>query len=189
VPINESWGAPRLKRDRRQANHLISLYYLTKSLDDSRLVISNDGWEHTISDILTIHDYAGEKEVLNERYSKLENTLEFTPADRFLFVPGFSYQGEPILVSEFGGIAYKKSDWQGWGYTSASSDDDFIKRYYNVVSSLLESPLVQGFCYTQITDVEQEINGLLTYDRKPKVDLQIIREINEGKKLTFSEKL
>ncbi|MFL6561071.1 MAG: glycoside hydrolase family 2, partial [Bacillus sp. (in: firmicutes)] len=94
----------------------------------------------------------------------------------------------PIMVTEFGGIAYKKSAWQGWGYTSASNDDDFIERYYNVVSSLLESPLVQGFCYTQITDVEQEINGLLTYDRKPKVDLNIIREINEGKKLTFAEK-
>ena len=188
VPINESWGVPRLKRDPRQANHLVSMYYLTKSLDQTRLVISNDGWEHTISDVLTIHDYEGEKEVLKERYSNVENTLQFTPADRFLYVPGFHYDGEPIVVSEFGGIAYQKSDWQGWGYTSASSDDDFIERYYQVVSSLLESPLVQGFCYTQITDVEQEINGLLTYDRKPKIDLGIIREINEGKKLTFTAK-
>ncbi|MGG3468219.1 sugar-binding domain-containing protein [Neobacillus pocheonensis] len=189
VPINESWGAPRLKRDPRQASHLLSMYYLTKSLDSSRLVISNDGWEHAVSDIMTIHDYEGEKKVLKERYSKVENTLQFTPADRFLYVPGFHYQGEPIIISEFGGIAYQKSDWQGWGYTSASNDDDFIERYYNVVSSLLESPLVQGFCYTQITDVEQEINGLLTYDRKPKVDLNLIREINEGKKpFKLSEK-
>jgi beta-galactosidase/beta-glucuronidase len=188
VPINESWGAPRLKRDPRQANHLLSMYYLTKSLDSSRLVISNDGWEHTISDILTIHDYTGEKEILKVRYAKLENSLQYTPADRFLYVPGFHHQGEPVFVSEFGGIAYRKSDWQGWGYTAASNDDDFIERYYNVVSALLESPLVQGFCYTQITDVEQEINGLLTYDRKPKVDLNVIREINEGKKLTFAAK-
>ncbi|MDM5330559.1 sugar-binding domain-containing protein [Neobacillus sp. CF12] len=188
VPINESWGVPLLKRDPRQANHLVSMYYLTKSLDQSRLVISNDGWEHTVSDVLTIHDYEGEKEVLKERYSRLENTLQFTPADRFLFVPSFHYKGEPIMVSEFGGIAYQKSEWQGWGYTSASNDQDFIERYYLVVSSLLESPLVQGFCYTQITDVEQEINGLLTYDRKPKVDLSIIREINEGKKFTFTVK-
>ncbi|NWQ39205.1 glycoside hydrolase family 2 [Bacillus sp. EB106-08-02-XG196] len=188
VPINESWGVPRLKRDPRQANHLVSMYYLTKSLDQSRLVISNDGWEHTVSDILTIHDYEGEKEVLKERYSKLDSTLQFTPADRLLFVPGFQHKGEPIMVSEFGGIAYQKNEWQGWGYTSAANDQDFIERYYQVVSGLLESPLVQGFCYTQITDVEQEINGLLTYDRKPKVDLSIIREINEGKKLTFTAK-
>lgn len=184
VPLNESWGVPRLKRDPRQVHHLVSMYYLTKSIDATRLVISNDGWEHAISDILTIHDYAGEKDVLTERYSALESVLKFTPADRSLYVKGFQYHDEPIMVTEFGGIAYQKNEWQGWGYTSASSDDDFIKRYDNVVSSLLESPLVQGFCYTQITDVEQEINGLLTYDRKPKVDLNIIRNINEGKKLT-----
>jgi len=188
VPINESWGAPRLKRDPRQANHLLSMYCLTKSLDSSRLVISNDGWEHTVSDILTIHDYTGEKEVLKQRYSKLENALQYTPADRSLYVPEFHYQEEPVFVSEFGGIAYQKSNWEGWGYTAASSDDDFIERYYDVVSSLLESPLVQGFCYTQITDVEQEINGLLTYDRKPKVDLKLIREINEGKKPSIAAK-
>jgi beta-galactosidase/beta-glucuronidase len=188
VPLNESWGVPRLKRDPRQAHHLLSMYYLTKSIDHSRLVISNDGWEHTISDILTIHDYTGEKEVLKDRYSKVENALKFTPADRSLYVSGFNYRAEPIMVSEFGGIAYQKSEREGWGYTSASNDEDFIERYYNVISGLLESPLVQGFCYTQITDVEQEINGLLTYDRKPKVDLHIIREINEGKKITFSVK-
>jgi len=184
VPLNESWGVPRLKRDPRQANHLVSMYYLTKSIDDSRLVISNDGWEHTISDMLTIHDYAGEKEVLTERYSKLENTLSFTPADRSLYVRGYEYRNEPILVSEFGGIAYRKSEWEGWGYTAASDDKDFLERYYHVISGLLESPLVQGFCYTQITDVEQEINGLLTYDRKPKVNLSLIRQINEGKSLS-----
>ncbi|MEH7380569.1 sugar-binding domain-containing protein [Bacillus sp. JJ1533] len=185
VPMNESWGVPRLKRDPRQANHLLSLYYLTKSIDSSRLVISNDGWEHAITDVLTIHDYAGEKEVLKERYSQVENILKFMPADRFLYVPGFHYRDEPIFVSEFGGIAFRKSEWEGWGYTAATNDEDFIARYYQVVSAMLESPLVQGFCYTQITDVEQEINGLLTYDRKPKVDLKIIREINEGKKMNI----
>ncbi len=187
VPLNESWGVPRLKKDPRQANHLVSMYYLTKTLDHSRLVISNDGWEHTISDILTIHDYEGEKPRLKQRYSNVENVLKFTPADRFLYVPGFSYRVEPIMVSEFGGIAFQIDESQGWGYTSASDEQDFIERYYNVVSGLLESPLVQGFCYTQLTDVEQEINGLLTYNRIPKVDLNLIREINEGKKITFSK--
>lgn len=93
---------------------------------------------------------------------------------------GWKYEDEPIIVSEFGGISYKKTDWEGWGYSSASNDEDFIKRYYDVISAMLESPLVQGFCYTQLTDVEQEINGLLTYDRRPKVDFDIIRRINEG---------
>jgi hypothetical protein len=80
-------------------------------------------------------------------------------------------------VTEFGGISYQKDAQQGWGYTTASNDEDFIRRYQDVIMALLASPLIQGFCYTQFTDVEQEINGLLTYDRQPKVDLTIIREI------------
>lgn len=107
--------------------------------------------------------------------------MEATPGSRLIYVPGHHYDGVPIQVSEFGGIAYKKSEWEGWGYSGASDDQDFANRYYDVVSALLESPLVQGFCYTQLTDVEQEINGLLTYDRKPKIDLEIIKEINEGR--------
>jgi beta-galactosidase/beta-glucuronidase len=183
VPINESWGVPRLLADVRQQAHCLAMYYLTKSLDPTRPVISNDGWEHTKSDLLTIHDYESRKDVLKGRYAALENILSSTPGHRLLYAPGHAYGGEPIQVTEFGGIAFKKSDWEGWGYSGASDEKDFAERYQAVVSALLESPLVQGFCYTQLTDVEQEINGLLTYDRKPKIDLAIIRQINEGKGL------
>jgi beta-galactosidase/beta-glucuronidase len=182
VPLNESWGVPRLLSDKRQQDHSLSLYYLTKSLDSTRLVISNDGWEHTKSDMCTIHDYESDKEILKERYSQVESAIQSTPGNRYIYVPGFNYNGEPIQITEFGGIAYKKSDWEGWGYSGATNDQEFEERYYKVVSGLLESPLVQGFCYTQLTDVEQEINGLLTYDRQPKIDLAKIRRINEGRK-------
>lgn len=182
VPVNESWGVPRLLADKRQQNHTLAMYYLTKSLDTTRLVISNDGWEHTKSDLCTIHDYEAEKEVLKARYSSMENIIQSQPGHRLIYVPGYEYDGVPIQVTEFGGIAYKKSDWEGWGYSGAESDEDFEEKYYQVVSALLESPLVQGFCYTQLTDVEQEINGLLTYDRKPKIPLEKIRNINEGRK-------
>ncbi|MBB6283147.1 glycoside hydrolase family 2 protein [Geobacillus subterraneus] len=181
VPLNESWGVPRLLADQRQQAHALSLYYLTKSLDPTRLVVSNDGWEHTKSDLCTIHDYEPNKETLKERYRAVETILHSQPGHRLIYVPGYEYHGEPILVTEFGGIAYKKSHWDGWGYSGAENDEDFAERYYQVVSAMLESPLVQGFCYTQLTDVEQEINGLLTYDRQPKIDLKIIRAINEGK--------
>ncbi len=180
VPLNESWGVPKLSTDPQQANHTLTLYHLTRSLDPSRPVISNDGWEHTHSDLCTIHDYASDKQVLRRRYSSVRRVVNFKPSERNLYVPGFAYCGEPIIVSEFGGIAYKKSNWEGWGYSAATSDGEFVERYYDVVSALLESPLVQGFCYTQLTDVEQEINGLLTYDRRPKVPLGTIRAINEG---------
>ncbi|RNA67653.1 glycoside hydrolase family 2 protein [Alteribacter keqinensis] len=181
VPINESWGVPKLLGDKKQQEHTLAMYYLTKSLDSTRLVMSNDGWEHTKSDLCTIHDYESDKGVLKERYREVDNILNSQPGHRFIYVPGYEYKGEPFQVTEFGGIAYKKSDWEGWGYSGATDDNDFEQRYYDVVSAMLESPLVQGFCYTQLTDVEQEINGLLTYDRKPKIDLNIIRAINEGK--------
>jgi hypothetical protein len=183
VPLNESWGVPRIQVDRRQQHHARAMYYLTRSLDDTRLVISNDGWEHVQSDLCTIHDYESRREVLAERYGTVERAVQSMPARRQIYVGGASYGGEPVIVSEFGGIALKKSDWNGWGYSGANSDEDFLNRLHAVVEPLLNSPALQGFCYTQLTDVEQEINGLLTYDRRPKVPLEQIRAIMEG---TFS---
>ena len=176
-----SLGVPNILSKKDEQSFCAAMVYLTKSLDQSRPVISNDGWEHTCTDLLTIHDYCPDKSILKKRYSSLESILDSMPAGRRMFAQGWEYEGQPILVTEFGGISYKKGDWEGWGYSSANSHEDYAKRYYDVVSALLESDLIQGFCYTQLTDVEQEINGLLTYDRKPKIDPKIIREINEGK--------
>lgn len=180
TPLNESWGVECIMNNKNEQAHSASMYWLTKSLDQTRPVISNDGWDHTKTDLLTIHDYEWRSEVLKERYSTLDNIINSTPSGRTLVAQGWKYEGQPIIISEMGGISYQKSNWKGWGYSSASSDEDFVKRYYNVVSPLLESPLVQGFIYTQITDVEQEINGLLTYKREPKVDIKIIKAINDG---------
>jgi Beta-galactosidase/beta-glucuronidase len=181
TPLNESWGIDCIMNNKNEQAHSASMYWLTKSLDQTRPVISNDGWDHTKSDLFTIHDYEWRKEVLEERYSSLDNILNSTPSGRTLTAQGWEYEGQPIIVSEMGGISYQKSNWEGWGYSSASSDEDYAKRYYDVISPLLESPFVQGFVYTQITDVEQEINGLLTYGREPKIDIEIIKAINEGK--------
>ncbi len=181
VPLNESWGVVNIRTNKCQQNHSIAMVAITKSLDPTRLVISNDGWEHTNSDLLTIHDYDSDKKLLQDRYSSVESILKFTPAGRMMYAQGYEYKGQPILLSECGGISRRTEDEDGWGYTNASSDEEFAKCYYNVISAYMESPLIQGFCYTQITDVEQEINGLLTYDREPKIDLGIIKQINEGK--------
>ncbi|HHX60597.1 MAG TPA: glycoside hydrolase family 2 [Epulopiscium sp.] len=181
TPQNESWGIDGVMHNKDEQAYATAMYYLTKSLDQTRPVISNDGWDHTKSDLLTIHDYEFRKDVLLDRYKSVESILGSRPSSRGMFAEGWEYEGQPILVTEFGGISYQKGNWEGWGYSSANSEEDFIMRYYNVISAMLESPLVQGFVYTQITDVEQEINGLLTYARQPKVDLSIIREINEGK--------
>lgn len=181
TPLNESWGVVDINSDKLQQSHSAAMYYLTKSLDSTRLVISNDGWEHTKSDLFTIHDYEGDYDVLADRYKDINSIVSARPAGRALHVGQWAYEGEPILVTEFGGISYQKDEQQGWGYTSATSDEDFAKRYHAVISAILDSPNVCGFCYTQITDVEQEINGLLTYDRAAKIDLSIIRAINENR--------
>lgn len=180
VPLNESWGVDGILNNPEEQSFSKSLYHLTKALDQTRCVISNDGWTHTVSDLLTIHDYEGSYEVLKERYgSDVDRILRSTPGHRPLYAQGSEYHGEPIIVSEFGGIKYKKdADSDGWGYTTAGSDEDFIAKYRAVVTALLESPHVQGFVYTQLCDVEQEINGLMTYDRHFKVDPAVIRQIN-----------
>lgn len=180
TPLNESWGVHNIKDNAEQQSHSAAMIYLTKSLDTTRPVISNDGWEHTCTDLLTIHDYEWRKEILDERYGSLENILRLCTGGRPLFANGWEYKGQPILITEFGGISYQKGEKEGWGYSNAVSDEDFAKRYHDVISPLLNSPHIQGFCYTELTDVEQEINGLLTYDREPKIPVDIIRKINEG---------
>jgi hypothetical protein len=181
TPLNESWGVDGIMNNKDEQHHCDSLYYLTKSIDQTRLVVSNDGWEHTKTDLCTIHNYQWDKEILKARYSSAESAVECMPAGRCMFAQGYGYEGQPILMTEFGGISYKVGDSSGWGYSLAQSTDDFTKRYEDVVSAMLESPHIQGFCYTQLTDVEQEINGLLTYDRVPKLNLKIIKQINDGK--------
>lgn len=182
VPINESWGVPDLLTSEKQRQHSSTMYHLTKSLDQTRLVMSNDGWEHTTSDLCTIHDYEASQEILENRYQSVENAMAFQPAGKTIYAPGHSFKQEPILVTEFGGISFKQSDWEGWGYSHATTEGEFLVGYQAVVQALHNSPLVRGFCYTQLTDVEQEINGLLTYDRKPKADMKQIKEITLGQR-------
>ncbi|MGQ7889558.1 glycoside hydrolase family 2 protein [Paenibacillus sp. WC2504] len=181
VPLNESWGVPNIQIDKRQQHHALTMYHLTKSIDSMRPVISNDGWELVKTDLFAIHDYEWREEVLTERYSTKEKAVHAMPANRRLFVEGFPYENQPILVTEFGGIAYKKSEWEGWGYSGAENDEDYEQKLRAVIRPLLNSGVVQGYCYTQLTDVEQEINGLLTYDRKPKIPVELIKAINDLK--------
>ncbi|MGP4079120.1 glycoside hydrolase family 2 protein [Pseudalkalibacillus sp. R45] len=176
VPINESWGISRVERDPQQQSHSLAMYHLTKSLDTTRPVLSNEGWEHTRSDICGIHNYRLANEI-KEAYATQESAISTFPANRSIYAKGFEYDGKPIMITEYGGIAYKVSG-DGWGYSSVQSGEDLIKEYENVTDALFGSPIVKGFCYTQLTDVEQEINGLLTYDRQPKCDLSEIKAIN-----------
>ena len=179
VPMNESWGVPNLAHDSTQRHHLLALYHLTRSLDATRLVVSNDGWEHALTDLCAIHDYR-DAESLRSSYATPESAVAATPSGRSIYVPGHSYGGEPILITEFGGIAFAGAE-AGWGYSTVSDAEEFLARFGSLIEALYESESVQGFCYTQLTDVEQEVNGLLTYDRKPKASLDAIRKLTTSR--------
>jgi hypothetical protein len=185
-PINESWGVPQVRGNRRQQDHCRALYYLTRALDPTRLVVDNDGWEHTeATDLFTVHDYAPRGEQLESRYASMAEALERAqPASRPLSVDGVRYNGTPIVMSEFGGIAYRPAGAGGrsddWGYSGIEpTEAALLGRLEGLVRALRKMPLMAGYCYTQLTDVEQEINGLLTYDRKPKVDPDKVRKLQQ----------
>lgn len=169
VPINESWGVPDLSGDPRQVALLGSMYQLAHVLDGTRPVISNDGWEQAQTDIVTFHDYRAAEDLARD-YADRKSALTTWTAGRPQFVTGHRYAGQPLMLTEFGGLNLAGAD-EGWGYETCADGDDLLRRYGALVSHIRQTAVFQGFCYTQLTDVESETNGLLTVDREPKVDM------------------
>ncbi len=184
MPLNESWGVPTLERDPAQRAFVRGLYNLSKALDPTRPVIGNDGWEHVAADVWGIHDYALDGATLRERYGTaeaLERTLrEVQPHYRTIALPESHRAGEPVMLTEFGGISYAPAAGERWhGYGTVTSPEAFQAKYGELLDAVLDAPTVAGFCYTQLTDTEQETNGLLTADRMPKLDPAALRAINQ----------
>ena len=182
VPLNESWGVPHIAVDEQQQHYATALYHLTKALDPTRPVISNDGWEHTESDIWGVHDYAAFGSSLAERYRDAEAVerllRERRPGRRRVLLGDPVYRGQPVVLTEFGGLSYAPSAGETWfGYATVGSEQEYDERFAGLVQAILETPELGGFCYTQLTDTEQERNGLLTEDRTPKLPTTRIREI------------
>lgn len=186
VPLNESWGIPNVADPRQQA-HMRAMYHLTKSLDPTRLVIDNDGWEHTEStDLFAIHDYTRTGEQFYERFDDCPaHEVPLPLMGKLYLAPGCKYNGTPLFLSEFGGVAFIPDGEtnlpdNSWGYSGIEPSEraalDRIRGLYQAIAKL---PRFAGICYTQLCDVEQEINGLLTYDRRPKFDLSEIKRIND----------
>ena len=178
VPINESWGVRKALTSVEQQNFARSLYYITKSIDPSRLVSTNDGWENlSESDMLAIHDYSSLGSELKVKYNDATYDDAFQTFRRVL-ANGNPYMGQPVLLSEFGGIMFERDQRDGnWGYNSAAkNDDEFLSRLKALVDGIYDADF-QGFCYTQLTDVQQEVNGLLDSEHNPKIAPEKIREI------------
>ena len=182
VPFNESWGVPELTSQGIQRHAVEALYHLTKTLDSTRPVIGNDGWESGATDIIGIHDYDNNTEHMRQRYgAEIESGTMFDrrrPGGRVLTLDGFPHRGQPVMLTEFGGIAFQQKAEPGvkqiWGYSSATSEEEFARIYKELLNTVIHTALFSGFCYTQFADTFQEANGLLNADRSPKIPLERI---------------
>jgi beta-galactosidase/beta-glucuronidase len=179
VPLNESWGVQHISHDPQQQAFSRAISDLTRALDSTRLVISNDGWEHTASDLWTIHDYDADAGALAERYGSAAALTEliegFGTAGRRISVDQQD-SDQPIMLTEFGGVSYGDGEIEGsWGYSSVHDPAAFEAQIRAQVRAVSSSPLLAGFCYTQLTDTGQETNGLLYADRTPKLPIEELR--------------
>lgn len=185
VPINESWGAPDLPTQRDQRAFVSAMYHLTKSLDPTRPVIGNDGWEVDLSDITAIHDYDGNAQRLGLRYQLTteEELLAMLkrerPGHRRLILEDYQPHDRPVMLTEFGGIAYSERHGD-WGYSRAATSDEFLMRYRELLTAVRSVHKFAGWCYTQFTDTYQEANGLLYMDRTPKATITELKAATTG---------
>lgn len=172
-PFNETW-------DRNQiANVVEQSYRMTKLYDTTRPCIDTSGGFHTVTDIYDLHDYEQDPEILKANYDTVgADTMREPFPDREKYTEGL-----PFFLSEYGGIKWNPQEEAGaWGYGQGpKTEEEFIERYKGLTWALLDNPKIMGFCYTQLTDVEQECNGLYYYDRTPKFESSILHDITVKK--------
>ncbi len=185
VPFNESWGVPNLPERAEERHYIESIYHLTRTIDPSRPVIGNDGWESVATDIIGIHDYDVDPEHHLRRYgggSSWPAALQSErPGGRLLVLSGQEHAVQPLVLSEFGGITCSPDQSGTWGYSRSPSADDLSKRYLALLTVVRSLGTFCGFCYTQFADTYQEANGLLSADRVPKFPLEQIRAATQGR--------
>jgi beta-galactosidase/beta-glucuronidase len=187
VPLNESWGVPDITSRRDQQSLALALVHLARTLDGSRPVVSNDGWEHVDSDIWTVHDYAPDGATLLERYGTrdaVERALaDGWPAQRPVLLGPSAGESRPVMLTEFGGIGIASEADDRWhAYTDLPSPEAFGERFAELVGAVLACTELAGFCYTQLTDTFQELNGLVGADRTPKIPVELVRAAVTGRR-------
>lgn len=168
-PFNETWdlhGRPQ------EDDVLRTVYRVTKAVDPTRPVIDTSGNFHVETDIHDVHDYEQNPEAFSALYGPGTEPIHerFPKRQR--------YMGQPVFVSEYGGIWWSDTDEAGWGYGQRpKSREEVMDRLKGLTDALLDNPDHCGLCYTQLTDVEQEQNGLYTFDRQPKFDQKAVHAI------------
>jgi beta-galactosidase/beta-glucuronidase len=183
VPFNESWGVDGIASDQRQQEWVRALYHASRSMDPTRLVIGNDGWQHVIGDLWGVHCYLSSGSALERALKRVldEPTTELIPA-RQAALAGVDVGNVPVLLTEFGGLACAQpgSSAEAWGYDTAADAADLERRIGDLVGVVRAIPAFGGFVWTQLTDVQQEVNGLLRFDRTPKLPMETLRRLFGG---------
>ena len=184
VIFNESWGINEVATVNTEIDSCEDVYKYVKSLVPNRFIISNDGWEHTTSDLITFHNYEETYDQLfnlyKEELPKLKRNEEAQAnKDRKMLVKGFSYTGQPLIFSEFCGLAFTKDKSKGWGYNLVKDEKEFEYKIRKQIEAIRDLPDIRGYCFTQLSDVEIEVNGLVDFERKLKIDSKAMKEIND----------
>jgi hypothetical protein len=182
-PLNESYSAPHKLYGEWLTRRL---YRLTKLIDPTRPALDTSGYWHFETDIYDVHDYNQDASSFAESYAGLaKGQAAGGPQEHPRFAGQLAYDGRrPYFVSEYGGIRWQVGDVPGsaWGYGHGpKTREEFLSRFRSLTETLLSNPGISALCYTQLTDVEQEINGLLTYDRRAKFEPPVIAAILKQK--------
>ena len=164
------------------------MYLATKAMDTSRPVLDTSGYAHRVrgADIYDSHDYIDEKDYevgivnLRKRHANMaEGIVHKNDGTNW----SVAYEGQPYFVSEFGGFKWVMESEQAladtsWGYGGGPTTlDDFYRRFGDVCDTLLDNPHMFGYCYTQLTDIYPELNGIYTFDRRLKFDAARLKAI------------
>lgn len=186
VPFNESWGIANGAYRPDERAFSLAVTNLTRALDPSRPVISNDGWEHTDSDIWSIHDYEGSGDILQKRYDSAGSVAALFagigPSGKVMTTTRESGRGQPVMLTEFGGVGYSPDTPydDSWGYSNVGDVDTFRARLADIMRGVHLASELRGFCYTQLTDTRQETNGLCYENRVPKIPMDEVRALITG---------
>ena len=187
-PLNETWDWD----NRHQNDDFIrALYYSTKAMDSTRPCIGTSGNYQVVSDIYDLHDYIQKVDDFKNIYlartqEEMLNNYDNHPWHNGVskYQKSINYKDMALYLSEYGGIRWDVDGVEGgWGYGEGpKTEEEFLERFEGLTNALINCPYLCGFCYTQLYDIEQEVNGLYTYDRKPKFDMSRIKTIIQAKR-------
>ncbi len=184
-PLNETWD---FENKHQNDDFIRALYYTTKAIDTTRPCVGTSGNYQVVSDVYDLHDYIQTKKEFEEIYlapTYVEFAEKYDKSHEWVskYQNSKEWENYALYLSEYGGIQWDVQGVGGWGYGNGpKTEEEYMDRYEYLTKALMDSPYICGICYTQLYDVEQEVNGIYTYDRQKKFDISRIRKINMSKR-------